>query len=158
MQVNLVRWGVVAGKKPARRSSCPINAALETFGDRWSLLIIRDLMFRGRRTYKEFLASEERIATNILASRLKTLKRSGIVTTRPDAEDGRRLIYALTKKGVDLAPILVGLAVWASRYERTSAPPSLMRRMKDDPDGFLAEIAQRWADAQGADDLLTGSE
>jgi len=129
-------------KKPARRSSCPINAALESFGDRWSLLIIRDLMFRGRRTYKEFLESDEGIATNILASRLKSLKANGIITTRPDPEDGRRRIYALTKKGLDLAPILVSLVVWASRYERTSMPSALLRRLQDDPN-FLANAAER---------------
>src|SRR5215831_49494 len=105
-------------KKTTRRSHCPINAALEMFGDRWSLLIIRDLMFRGRRTYKEFLEADEGIATNILASRLKSLTAHGIITTRPDSGDGRKVIYTLTKKGIDLAPILVSLVVWASRYER----------------------------------------
>src|SRR5215831_2456933 len=133
-------------KKTTRRSSCPINAALEIFGDRWSLLIIRDLMFRGRRTYKEFLASEEGIATNVLASRLKSLKADGIIATRPDPEDGRKRIYALTKKGIDLAPILMGLVLWATRYERTSMPPALLRRMHDDPDTLLADIVQRWAE------------
>ena len=138
----------MSGKKAPRRSSCPINAALETFGDRWSLLIIRDLMFRGRRTYREFLASEEGIATNVLASRLKSLQASAIITTRPDPADGRRQIYALTKKGLDLAPILVGLVAWASKYERTSMPQPLLRRMKGEPDKLLAEIEQRWADSQ----------
>ena len=133
-------------KKTTRRSSCPINAALETFGDRWSLLIIRDLMFRGRRTYREFLESEEGIATNVLASRLKSLKTNGIITARPDPEDGRKQIYALTKKGIDLAPILVGLVVWASRYERTKVPVSLMLRVQNDPDTFLAEVTERWRD------------
>src|SRR5262249_28955233 len=103
-------------------------------------------MLRGRRTYKGSLESGEGIATNILASRLKSLKANGIITTRPDPQDGRKVIYALTKKGIDLAPILVSLVVWASRYERTSPPLALMRRLHDGPDKFLAEIAQRWAD------------
>src|SRR5262245_26114062 len=125
---------------------CPINAALETFGDRWSLLIIRDLMFRGRHTYKEFVDSEEGIATNVLASRLKSLKASGIITTRPDPADRRKLIYALTKKGVDLAPILIGLVAWASKYERTTMTPALKRRMQE-PDKLIADVARRWADS-----------
>jgi len=132
----------VSGKKAPWRSGCPINAALEIFGDRWSLLIIRDLMFRGRRTYREFLASEEGIATNILASRLKSLKASGIITTRPDPVDGRKQIYALTKKGLDLAPILVGFMEWASRYEKTSMPLTLLRRMKEEA-GKLVEDVER---------------
>ena len=109
-----------------RRSSCPVNAALEVLGDRWSLLIIRDLMFRGRRTYREFRESEEGIATNILASRLKSLVANGIVTKLPDPQDGRKVNYGLTKKGIDLAPILVSLVVWASRYEGTSPPRALL--------------------------------
>jgi len=137
----------VLNKKGVRRSSCPINAALETFGDRWSLLIIRDLMFRGRRTYKEFVDSEEGIATNVLASRLKSLKASGIIATRPDPADRRRLIYVLTKKGVDLAPILIGLVAWASKYESTTMPPALKRRMREEPDKLIADVARRWADS-----------
>src|SRR5262245_17256580 len=105
-------------------------------------------MFRGRRTYREFLASEEGIATNVLASRLKSLKATGIITTRCDPADGRKQSYALTKKGIDLAPILVGLVGWASKYERTSMPQALLRRIEDEPDKLLADIEQRWAASQ----------
>src|SRR5207245_9326700 len=86
---------------PKRRSGCPLNASVEILGDRWSLLIIRDMMLRGSRTYKEFLESYEGIATNILADRLRKLEAHGIVTAERDPSDGRKLIYLLTAKGID---------------------------------------------------------
>src|SRR3979490_2240697 len=89
---------------PKRRSGCPLNASVEILGDRWSLLIIRDMMLRGFRSYKEFLNSYEGIATNILADRLRRLITHGIIATQPDPSDGRTLFYLLTAKGLDLAP------------------------------------------------------
>src|SRR3954471_20165646 len=91
---------------PNRRSSCPLNASIEMLGDRWSLLILRDMMLRGFRSFKEFLTSYEGIATNILSDRLKRLAAHGIITAQEDPSDGRRLIYVLTPKGLDLAPVL----------------------------------------------------
>src|SRR5712691_12425127 len=93
-------------RRAKRRSGCPLNASVEMLGDRWSLLIIRDMMVRGSRTYKEFLESWEGIATNILADRLRKLEAHGIITTERDPSDRRRLIYLLTAKGIDLAPVL----------------------------------------------------
>ena len=90
---------------PARRSGCPLNASIEMLGDRWSLLIIRDMMLRGSRTYKEFLDSHEKIATNILADRLRRLIAYGIIRVEPDPSDGRKQVYLLTRKGIDLAPV-----------------------------------------------------
>src|SRR5712692_9348351 len=98
---------------PRRRSGCPLNASVEMLGDRWSLLIIRDMMLRGFRTYKEFLGSYEGIATNILADRLKKLIAHGILATEQDSTDGRKLIYLLTRKGIDLAPVLTEMVLWA---------------------------------------------
>src|ERR1700691_4435 len=89
--------------KSERRSGCPVSISLEIFGDRWSLLIIRDLMVRGYRTFKEFQGSGEGIATNILADRLRKLKANGIITAEPEQSDGRRVNYRLTEKGIDLA-------------------------------------------------------
>ena len=123
-----------------RRSGCPINVALEIFGDRWSLLIVRDLMFTDRRTYKEFLAAEEGIATNILTDRLQWLETKGLITWEQDQADGRRSLYRLTSKGIDLAPIMVEMILWGARHEETAAPPALIRKMKKDPAGFAAEI------------------
>src|ERR1700684_4072632 len=88
------------------RSGCPLNASVEILGDRWSLLIIRDMMLRGLRSYTQFLDSYEHIATNILAHRLKKLEAYGIIATHQDPLDGRKLIHTLTQKGIDLAPIL----------------------------------------------------
>jgi DNA-binding HxlR family transcriptional regulator len=131
-------------KKPPRRSSCPINVSLEIFGDRWSLLIIRDLILRSYRTYKEFLSSDEGIATNILAERLQRLEAAGIITTTRDAEDGRKVLYRLTKKGIDLAPILVELVLWSAQHEETGAPPAAIRKMRAKREQFLAEIRRNW--------------
>jgi DNA-binding HxlR family transcriptional regulator len=131
-------------KKPTRRSSCPINISLEIFGDRWSLLIIRDLMLRSYRTYKEFLSSDEGIATNILAERLQRLEAAGIITTSRDAEDGRKVVYRLTEKGIDLAPIIVELVLWSAQHEETGAPPAAVRKMRAKREQFLAGIRRNW--------------
>ena len=146
-----VRGVIVAEMKckseKGRRSGCPLNVSLEMLGDRWSLLIIRDLMFRGFRTYKEFLESEEGIATNILADRLQKLEGSGLISTKQDPADGRRLIYRLTGKGIDLAPVLVELMVWAERHEGASLPPAVKRAIETDRDAFLAEVRTKWSDS-----------
>src|SRR2546425_38589 len=89
-----------------RRSACPLNATLEVLGDRWSLLIVRDLIFKGRTTYKDFLAGGEGIATNVLADRLRRLGAEGVIEKGRDAADARRLVYRLTAKGLALAPVL----------------------------------------------------
>jgi DNA-binding HxlR family transcriptional regulator len=129
---------------PKRRSGCPLNASVEILGDRWSLLIIRDMMLRGFRTYKEFLGSYERIATNILADRLQKLIAHGIITTGRDSSDGRKLIYSLTPKGLDLAPVLTEMVLWAAAHEHT-ANQALVREMRKDKEQFLSAIRQRWA-------------
>ena len=135
----------MAGKKPSpdRRSGCPLNASVEMLGDRWSLLIIRDMMVRGYRTFKEFLSSDEHIATNILADRLRRLEDYGIITTQPDPSDGRKLFYLLTAKGMDLAPILTEMVLWAAAHEDTGNQ-ALVRLIKKDKSKFLAEIRKRW--------------
>jgi DNA-binding HxlR family transcriptional regulator len=130
--------------RPKRRSGCPLNASVETLGDRWSLLIIRDMMLRGFRTYKEFLESFEGIATNILADRLRKLEAHGIITTERDPSDGRRLFYLLTEKGIDLAPVLTEMVLWAARHEETENQ-ALVRQMKKDKEQLLAEVRKRWA-------------
>jgi DNA-binding HxlR family transcriptional regulator len=114
-------------------------------GDRWSLLIIRDMMLRRSRTYKEFLESYEGIATNILADRLRKLQAHGIITTERDPSDGRKLIYLLAAKGIDLAPVLTEMVLWAARHENT-ANQALVRQMQKDKEQFLAEIRRRWAE------------
>lgn len=97
--------------------TCPINAALEVLGDRWSLLIVRDMLFAGSKTYKDFLSSDEGIATNILANRLARLESAGIIESSPDPSDRRRLNYGLTSKGRDLAPAILELGRWGVTHE-----------------------------------------
>ena len=132
------------GQKPKRRSECPLNASIEMLGDRWSLLIIRDMMLREFRTYKEFMQCYEGIATNILADRLKKLVAYGIITTEPDPSDGRKLIYSLTAKGIDLAPVLTEMVLWAAAHEDTGNQ-ALVRQMRADKAKFLAGVRERWA-------------
>ncbi len=129
---------------PKRRSGCPLNASVEMLGDRWSLLIIRDMMLRGSRAYKEFLDCDEGIATNILAARLRKLVAHGIVTAEPDPSDGRKQIYSLTGKGIDLAPVLTEMVLWAVGHEDTGNQ-ALVRQMQKNKAKFLAAIRQRWA-------------
>src|SRR5262245_5397272 len=134
----------MAGKKPAprRRSGCPLNASVEMLGDRWSLLIIRDMMVRGYRSFKEFLSSDEHIATNILADRLRRLEGYGILTTEADAADGRKLRYLLTAKGLDLAPVLTEMVLWAAAHEDTGNQ-ALVRLIRKDQGKFLADVRKR---------------
>ena len=129
---------------PKRRSGCPLNASVEILGDRWSLLIIRDMMLRGARTYKEFLESHEKIATNILADRLRKLIAYGIITAESDASDRRKRIYLLTAKGIDLAPVMTEMVLWAAAHEDTGNQ-ALVRQMREDKEKFLAAVRQRWA-------------
>ena len=97
------------------RSNCPVNFGLESFGDRWSLLIIRDIIFWGKKTYGDFLRSDEQIATNILAARLGSLEASGIVTKIPHPNDKRKDVYQLTAKGLDLIPLMVEIISWSGK-------------------------------------------
>lgn len=132
-------------RTPAPRSGCPIGRSLDIFGDRWSLLIVRDLMFFGRRTFREFEAAGEGIASNVLTERLERLEAAGIIGHRADPADGRRVLYGLTPKGLDLAPTLVEIVLWAARYEETDAPPGMVRRMRRDRARFIAGVKERSA-------------
>lgn len=126
------------------RSGCPVSVSLEVFGDRWSLLIVRDLMVRGFRTFKEFLGSGERIASNILADRLRKLERTGIIASEPEESDGRRVNYRLTEKGIDLAPVMLDLLVWGSRHELSGTSCTALLRMEKKREEILAEARRRW--------------
>jgi len=108
------------------------------------LLIVRDMMVRGFRTYKEFLGSHEKIATNILADRLRRLEAYGIIAAQPDPGDGRKSIYSLTQKGIDLAPVLTEMVLWAAAHEDTGNQ-ALVRQMRKGKERFIDAIRQRWA-------------
>lgn len=126
---------------PPHRSSCPIASSLDVLGDKWSLLLVRDMLFPGFRTFSEFLASGEGIATNILADRLARLEAAGIITSEPDAEDRRRSIYTLTQKGRDLAPVLFALSSWGVQYEG-GAPNPFSEAYARDPAATLRQFRE----------------
>jgi DNA-binding HxlR family transcriptional regulator len=130
--------------KPKRRSGCPVSISLEMVGDRWSLLIIRDLMIRGYRTFKEFEDSGEGVATNILSDRLRRLKSTGIIATKVDETDQRKVNYRLTQKGIDLAPVLLELLIWGARHEKTEAPCAAIEKMAAHREALLNEVRRRW--------------
>ena len=132
----------------ARRSDCPLSVSLEIFGDRWTLLIVRDLMFNGATTFGELLEGEEKIASNVLTDRLNRLEQHKIVSRQPDANDARRYIYRLTAKGIDLAPVLVEMIVWAAHHEKTAAPADRLAYMEDSRVECLLEIRDRWLASQ----------
>ena len=139
-----------------RRSDCPINFALETFGDPWSLLIIRDIVYFGKRTYGEFLESEEGMATNILAGRLARLEQQGILAKKSSASDKRKEEYVLTEKGLDLIPVLVEMANWSAEYDpQTGAPATWIALMKADREKMIQRIRET---VQGGNAVFVGEK
>lgn len=142
-------------RRSLRRSDCPIHFALEVFGDSWTLLIVRDLMFKGRTTYTEFLRAEEGIATNILADRLVRLERDGIIERDEERTSGG---YRLTAKGVDLLPIMLEVISWSAKYDpSTAAPRAFVRRVRADRGALELEIrAGLRVHAKGSDVATTG--
>ena len=125
------------------RSNCPINFVLETFGDKWTLLIVRDLLFKGKKTYGEFLESTEGISTNILAERLRRLEEHGIVI-RDAAEDRRSAIYRLTQMGKDLLPIMLEMTAWSAKYDpHTNAPAEFVRTFRKGKRQMIASVLSK---------------
>lgn len=130
--------------KQKRRSDCPINFALELFGDRWTFLIVRDMMFKGKHYYGEFLQSEENIATNILADRLLLLENDGIIIKNRDPMHGSKNIYRLTHKGIALVPVLVEIILWSSKYDKHAATdPRFVRSVKRNKENVINDICTR---------------
>lgn len=123
------------------RSSCPVTFALDRLGDKWSLLIVRDLMFRGRNTYGDFLNSGEGIATNVLADRLKCLEAEGIIEKSRDPDNRRRFLYKLTDKGYDLTPVLLEMMRWSAKHDaQTGTPRAFIKRLKNDMAGLIKDV------------------
>lgn len=127
-----------------RRSDCPLSLGLELFGDRWTLLILRDVLFFGRRTFKEFQEAGEGIASNVLADRLRRLVDSGILRSDRSSADARVVEYRPTEKGLDLLPVLIEIILWTARHERTAAPPAIIERMTRERDAFIREVRAKW--------------
>jgi len=134
-------------KKTQQWSGCPVRFGMSQFGDKWSFLIIRDLMFKGRKYYHEFLEAGEGISTNILAARLADLTQNGIIDKQQDPLKGSRFIYTLTNKGVELMPMMLAMMDWAEKYDEvTEVPKPFIDALRNDPEqlkiDILANIAQ----------------
>lgn len=133
----------------AHRSGCPINLTLEILGDKWSLLIIRDIIFGDRRHFREMLTrSEEGIASNILADRLKRLVEEGVLTRREDPSHKQKAIYSLTGKGIELLPVLAQMAVWGRKHLPVSDELSIRAQLLDEGGpqlwaDFMKELRER---------------
>ncbi len=124
-----------------QRSDCALSAALDLFGDRWTLLVIRDIALRGKHSFSEIRDSAEGVATNILADRLARLEDSGIITKTRDPGDGRRYSYRLTEKGKGLIPILVEIIAWSATHnEGTIAAPGFIEAARNDKPALIAEL------------------
>jgi DNA-binding HxlR family transcriptional regulator len=145
-------------KDPQRRSDCPISSALDLLGDKWSLLVMRDVLLRGKSHYRDFLASEEGIATNILADRLARLEAAGLVERSSDDPRSGKQEYRATGKGKDLIPLLLEMMAWSARHDPGVAVPdvliteldkdraSVARTIRDlgSVEAFLASLMERW--------------
>jgi DNA-binding HxlR family transcriptional regulator len=125
-----------------KRSDCPISCSLDVFGDRWSLLIIRDIMLRGKMSYSEFLSSEEKIASNILVSRLAILEEEGILVKEVSPTNKSKFLYSLTQKGADLLPIVIEIMDWGAKYNRNCPRKELGQRIKRDKAMVIRELSE----------------
>lgn len=125
------------------RSDCPISCSLDVFGDKWSLLIIRDIMLRQKLSYSEFLKSEEKIATNILVNRLSVLEAEHILSKRVSPTNKSKFIYSLTQKGIDLLPIIIEIMDWGAKYNVNCPRRELGKKIKKDKAGVIKEYLEK---------------
>lgn len=124
------------------RSGCPINFGLEIFGDQWSLLVLRDMLVMGKRRFKDFQTSEEGIASNILADRLKRLEACGIIRRERSKQDGREVMYLPTEAGRALLPVLIEMSYWGATHDaNTAAPPAFVAAYRADREGLIRAVA-----------------
>jgi DNA-binding HxlR family transcriptional regulator len=135
------------GMRETGRSGCPINLTLELLGDRWSLLILRDMIFGGRRRFRELLRSEERIASNILADRLKTLVEAGLLTRGGDPSHKQKAVYSLTEQAIELVPVFAQIGAWGSRWLPVTEALSIRAQLLEAGgpplwERFMAELRQ----------------
>ncbi len=134
------------GQKTERVAYCPISQSLDVYGDKWSLLIIREMMLFKRNTYGDFLKMEEKIATNILADRLVNLEQAGIITKQVNAGSKSKFLYHLTAKGIDLAPVIVELFSWGEKYYTVHPQLNELRaEIKKDKTGFKNKLTKELA-------------
>lgn len=132
MKLDVLKW-----------RGCPIRYAAEIIGDKWAFLILRDLMFRGKCSYKGLMASPEKISTNILAGRLRKLEKHGMLEKSRDAGNKKQFIYTLTQKGLDLMPAMLGLFAWSYEYDdETYLPAGLVGEARRDPEGLAKQFRE----------------
>ena len=129
-------WFKIGCMRQDTRSTCPISTGLEVIGDRWTLLVVRDLMFAGKRRFREFLQSEEEISSNILADRLQALVENGLVTRKDDPTHAQKAIYSLTAKGLDLLPVIVALSAWTQKHHPRTRRPEAVDLVSRTPKGL----------------------
>ena len=129
--------------KIKKRSDCPVSSSLDIWGDKWSLLIIRDLMFAKECTYGDFLKAPERIATNILASRLQVLEENKIIEKLEHPESKAKVLYRLAKKGIDLLPVMIEINLWAEKYFPIPADrKAMLKEVKKDKIAFIKSMSK----------------
>jgi len=130
-------------KKTKEWSGCPVRFGMSQFGDKWSFLIIRDLMFKGRKYYHEFLEAGEGISTNVLANRLADLETNEIISKRRDPRKGSRFIYTLTEKGLALLPMMLAVIDWAEKYDtKTEVPKDFINQLRKNPNKLKQDILE----------------
>lgn len=129
-------------KELKQRSTCPVSTSLDVLGDKWTLLILRDMVFAGKSTYGQFLQSAEKMATNVLADRLAALEAQGLVTKAVAADKKSKFTYRLTEKGVDTVPILVELVLWGARHGATVVAPGLLEELQSEKAAAVAKYQQ----------------
>jgi DNA-binding HxlR family transcriptional regulator len=122
------------------RSGCPLSYTLDFFGDKWSLLIIRDMVLSGKISYGEFLNSDEKIATNILADRLAMLEVNGFITKRVALDKKSKFLYGLTEKGISLVPVIIEIGLWGSQFHPPGMNKKLVKAIKEDRMGTISRI------------------
>lgn len=129
--------------KSKKRSDCPISCSLDIWGDKWSLLIIRDLMFSKERTYGDFLRSPEGIATNILAAKLQALEENEIIERLQHPDSKAKVLYRLTQRGIDLLPIIIEISLWAEKYFPIPADrKAMLREVKKNRVGYIKSMTK----------------
>lgn len=125
------------------QASCPVSFALETFGDRWTLLVLRDVMLEARYRYRELLAANPGIATNILADRLKRLEQRGLISKQRDSADARQFIYKPTYLAVSLIPMLVEMMVWGARHGNGAIDEHFLSRFDTEREQLIRQLQQK---------------
>lgn len=134
-------------KKLKRRSHCPIGYGLDVFGDRWTLLILRDMIFMKKCRYGDFLESGEGISTNILADRLAFLESQKLITKQVDKENKSKFIYAVTEKGLDLFPVMMEIILWSFKYDKdTAVTAEYAARIRADKEAYIREMMESFRD------------